>query len=101
MYEGKKLYYDKDRVRKNGKYLYFWLLSDFIKPDKNGNLSGRTYNELDCSIFRFKILKFQTYNNSMSEGEQTTDVTPPDDWIYPDPESIQEFILNKVCEEHQ
>jgi hypothetical protein len=30
--DGVKYYYDKDRVRKSGKYLYFWELLDYIKP---------------------------------------------------------------------
>ena len=29
-----KVYYDKDRVKKSGKYLYFWELYEFIKPNK-------------------------------------------------------------------
>ena len=101
--EGYTFYYDKDRVRKSGKYIYFWLLSDFIKPDENGNLSGRTYNELDCSIFRFKFLKFQLFNNSMGEGKKTKDITPSDEdeWVYPQPDSVNEFIFNKICEEHK
>jgi len=101
--EGYTFYYDKDRVRKSGKYIYFWLLSDFIKPDENGNLSGRTYNELDCSIFRFKILKFQLFNNSMGEGKNTKDITPSDEdeWVYPRPDSVNEFVHNKICEENQ
>ena len=54
-----KWYYDKDRVRKSGKYLYFWELHDYIKPNEYGTLSITTYVQLDCSIFRYKWLKFQ------------------------------------------
>ena len=58
-------------------------------------------NELDCSIFRYKILKSQFYKNSMGEGEMIGDYTPPNEWKYPRPDSIGELIHNKVCEEHQ
>jgi len=34
---GDKVYYDKDRVRKSGKYIYFLELEDFLKPNKYGN----------------------------------------------------------------
>ena len=95
-----KYYYDKDRVRKSGKYLYFWELLDWTKPI-DGDLSGISYVELDCSIFRFKILKSKFYNNSMGEGKNTKDFTPKDEWRYPLPNSTQEFMYNKVCEEHQ
>ena len=97
---GIKYYYDKDRVRKRGKVLYFWELTDHQKPNKYGNLSSTTYVQLDCSIFRFKSLKFHTYTKSMGEGEQTSDYTPPDEWSYPKPNSSGEFKYNKICEEN-
>ena len=98
---GNKFYYDKDRVRKSGKYLYFWDLIDFLKPTEYGNLSYTYYIQLDCSIFRYKSLKEITYKKSMGEREMTSDFTPPNEWKYPKPESISEFVSNKVCEEHQ
>ena len=60
--DGGKYYYDKDRVRKSGKYLYFWCLKTFPNAHA-GTLSFTTYVELDCSIFRYKMLKLQTYNS--------------------------------------
>ena len=99
--EGNKFYYDKDRIRKSGKYLYVWELIDYIKPNEEGNLSSTTYVELDCSILRFKSLKLQTYNKSMGEGEKTSDFTPSDEWTYPKPNSTFEYMYKKICEEHQ
>jgi len=94
-------YYDKDRVRKSGKYLYFWELIDYIKPDKWGDLSTTTYVQLDCSIFRFKNLKHQFYNKSMGEGKMTGEWTPKDKWEYPQPNTTGEGLYKKICEEHQ
>ena len=91
--DGHKLYYEKDRLRKSGKYIYFWELIDYLKPNKLGNLSSIQYIELDCSIFRFKNLKHQLYKNSMGEGEQTRDFTPPDEWLYPKPNSSYEVSV--------
>ena len=28
--KGDEYYYDKDRVRKSGKHIYFWMLSDYF-----------------------------------------------------------------------
>ena len=98
---GSKFYYDKDRVRKSGKFIYFWELQDYIKPSEMGDLSYTGYTELDCSIFRFKMLKVQFFNKSMGEGENIRDITPRDEWTYPHPESMMEIIFNKICEEHQ
>ena len=99
--KGDKFYYDKDRVRKNGKYIYFWFLIDSLKPLERGNFSLTRYLQLDCSISRYKSLKEITYKKSMGEGEMTSDFTPPNEWKYPKPESISEFVSNKVCKEHQ
>ncbi len=97
---GSKYYYDKDRVRKSGKYLYVWELVDYLKPSPNGDLSDTTYTQLDCLIFRYKWLKFNSYNKSMGEGEMTYS-SQPDKWEYPKPETVLEFMYNKICEEHQ
>jgi len=98
---GVKFYYDKDSVRKNRKYLYFWTLIDYLKPSKRGTLSVTQYFQLDCSIFRFKRLKVQLYKNSMGEGNPWDDWIPKDEWDYPSPKSVTEFMYNKICEEHQ
>ena len=98
--KGDNFYYYKDGVRKSGKYIYFWELTDYIKPTK-GVLSVTTYTQLDCSIFRFMQLKFHSYNKSMGEGEKTYEFIPKDEWKYPQPKSTFEYFYNKICEEHQ
>ena len=98
---GDKFYYDKNRVRKHRKDLYVWILSDYLKPISGEYFSYIEYLQLDCSISRYKSLKEITYKKSMGEGEMTSDFTPPNEWKYPKPESISEFVSNKVCKEHQ
>ncbi len=95
-----KYYYDKDRIRKSGKLIYFWELHDHLKPIGE-NLSLISYTELDCSIFRFKNLKFMFFNKSMGEGKMTGDLFPKEDWNYPKPNTFLETMYNKICEEHQ
>ena len=99
--DGVRFYYDKDRVRKSGKYIYIWTLIDLLKPNEYGSLSSTSYTELDCSIFRFKNLKHQFYNKSMDEGKMTGYFTPLDEWKYPQLDSVIEVMYNKICEEHQ
>jgi len=97
---GDKLYYDKYRVRKNGKFLNFWELQDYIKPI-GGYLSSIRYIELDCSFFQYKTLKLQGYKNSMGGGMEDFNITPPDELNYPPPNSMIEIMYKKICEEHQ
>ncbi len=96
---GGKSYYDKDRLRKSGNYIYFWELLDFT--GKNDTVGFMSYIQLDCSVFRIKKLKSQNLTNPKGEGEIKGDFTSPDEWYYPPPKSITERFYNKVCEEHQ
>ena len=96
------MYYDKDRVRKNGKSLYFWMLHEYGRPSLDGTLSVTTYTQLDCSIFRYKDLKVRFYDKSMGEGEMRFEHTPKDvKWKYPEPNTIGEFMYYRICKEHQ
>ena len=63
--DGSKYYYDKDGLRIGEKYIYFWELIDYKKPDKDGNYSKTTFTELDCSTLRYKMLKSQYHNKQM------------------------------------
>ena len=98
---GSKFYYDKDRIRKSGKFIYFWELQVFRNPYKFGGLSSTRYVQLECSIFRFNWLKFQLYNKSMGEGKPKIDVNRKEEWEYAQPNSSIDFMYNKICEEHQ
>ena len=67
----------------------------------NQDISSIQYEQLDCSIFRVKTLKYISYDKSMGEGTPRSEITPPDEWRYPQPNTVIEFMFNKVCEEHQ
>jgi len=70
---------------------------DYLKPDKLGNLSAKTYIQGDCELFRLKNLSFSWHKQPMGGG--TGHVTEPNKkgWIYPPPESSSEDILKTVC----
>jgi len=93
---GHNFYLDFDRIKKNDGYIYIWELIDLSKP-KYGYLSGKLYKQVDCRIFRFKILSFVHHNQSM--GKDTGDSSSPEnpEWQYPSPESVDETLLNSIC----
>ena len=97
---GTKFYFDKDRVRKSGKYIYFWELFD-LKEQFQNSLSDTSYTQIECSIFRYKTLKVQFYTKQMGEGGILYSYTPKDEWKYPKLNTSKEFMLKKVCEEHE
>jgi hypothetical protein len=60
-------------------------------------MSNKTYEELDCSRFRYKTLKFLSYTQPMGKGEIQTEFSPSDEWDYPLGMSIDYVIQDFVC----
>ncbi|MBI37020.1 MAG: hypothetical protein CL568_05495 [Alphaproteobacteria bacterium] len=94
---GDTFYVDFERIRKHGGYVYFWGLSDYLKPTETGLLSGKRYHQGDCKLFRFKKLSYSFHNEPM--GRDTGDSFSPKnpEWKYPPPNSSMEEILKTVC----
>ena len=95
--DGTTFYVDFERIRKHGGYVYYWYLSDYLKPQL-GDLSAKTYHQGDCKLFRYKYLSFSFYTQPMGQGTPSTSSNKPDkNWKYPSPNSVSEHILKSVC----
>ena len=87
-----------DSIRTNGGYVYWWDLSDFLKPNEYGTLSTIVYAQGDCEVFRLKNLSYSYYKQPMGEGRPyMTDSTPDTEWTYPPPNSPAADVFNIVC----
>ena len=95
---GDILYVDFERIRKHGGFIYYWRLSDYLKPTKYGDLSSKVYHQGDCKLFRFKYLSDSYYKGQMGTGDITGGSNKPDkEWRYPSPNSTSETVLTQVC----
>ena len=94
---GNTFYVDLERIRKNDGYVYWWTLSDFLKPDKWGYLSFKIYNQGDCKLFRYKRLSFSFHKEPMGGGTGSVDNNSDKNWRYPAPDRADENILKSVC----
>ena len=94
---GNIFYLDFERVRKHDGYVYWWDLSDYLKPDKYGDLSALVYNEGDCKLFRFKTLSYHFHKEPMGGGTGEIQESVKKGWQYPAPMSVSENILKAVC----
>ena len=94
---GINFYVDFERIRKVDGYIYWWSLTDYLKPDSQGWLSNKIYFQGDCKLFRFKYLRFSFHNEPMGRG--TVDSYSPEnpEWNYPLPDSVWETTLKTVC----
>ena len=95
--DGDKFYVDFERIRKHDGYVYFWDLTDFLKPNKWWSLSGKTYKQGDCKLFRFKSLSYSFHKEPMGGGNGDVQEPFKKDWMYPPPDSSAESILKQVC----
>jgi len=94
--KGNTFYVDFERMRKHGGYVYFWSLTDNLKPTKHEVLSVKVFRQGDCRLFRYKVLSVSFYKEPMGGGNGNP-FTPPDKWEYAPPDSVSEDTLNSVC----
>ena len=96
---GDTFYVDFERIRKNDGYVYWWDLTDYLKPNSVGYLSGKIYKEGDCKVFRYNHLSYSHHKGPMGGGTGDVDVPVEKDkgWKYPPPNSASELMLQRVC----
>ena len=94
---GDNYYVDFDRVRKQDGYVYYWMLADYLKPDKNGIFSGKAYWQGDCKLFRYKQLSWSFHTEKMGGGTADSETPETPKWEYVRPASLAGFILKLVC----
>ena len=92
----KYLLFDFGRIRKHNGFVYYWVLSDLLKPNKGG-LSNKMYYQDDCKLFSFKVLSssFQKASMDFETGKTYTPKNPK--WNYSPPDTILEYILKSFC----
>jgi len=94
---GTTYYVDFERIRKHDGYVYYWDLTDNLKPNKNGYWSVKTYIQGDCKLFRIKNLSYSAHKEPMGGGTGGTGNFPEKDWKYFSPNSSGKYILKTVC----
>ena len=95
---GDTYYVDFERIRKHGGYVYSWYLNNYLKPTQYGDLSSKIYHQVDCKLFRLKVLSDSYYTQPMGQGTPSSSSNNPDkEWNYPSPNSVDERILKQVC----
>jgi hypothetical protein len=92
---GNTFYIDFERTKKQGGYVYFWVLGDYLKPEE-GVLSYKNYRQGNCKLFRHKILSWSFHKEPMGGGTGQSITTNPV-LTYPSPNSVGEIVLKAVC----
>jgi len=95
--KGDTFYVDFERIRKHDGYVFYWRLFDYLKPDEYGDVSEKNYVQVDCKLFRFKILSGSFHKEPMGEGTPETITVENPQWDYPSPDSVNESLTESVC----
>ena len=95
--DNSQYYIDFEKTKSVDGYIYYWTLSDLLKPDKDGDFSYILYQKGDCKLFRSMSLSEFYYKQPMGEGKVTTNTQNPK-WQYPPPESMHILMLKKICD---
>lgn len=94
---GSAYYVDFERKRKHDGYVYYWQLTDYIKPTEYGDLSSKIYVQGDCKLFRYKYLSYSFHKEPMGGGPSDVINDSDQNWTYPAPNSMTEAVLKSVC----
>ena len=96
--DGNTWYVDFKKIRKYDGYVYYWYLSDLLKPSENGDVSSKIYQQGDCKLFRSKFLGEIYFKGPMGTGDVLHSSNKPQkEWTIPAPNSAFDTILKSVC----
>ena len=84
-----------DKIKENNDYIYYWTLTNNYTDDSNK--SAKAYRKSDCAVNRFKVLAFYSYSEPMGGGRLLSQFTPPDEWQYAIPNSVDDTLLTYTC----
>ena len=81
-------------------YIYYSEMRDIFLQNTSGSKSGITNKVGDCNLFRYKILSDRFYEHFMGKGKiLSSSDTPDKEWRYPRTGTLNEQILNFICQE--
>jgi hypothetical protein len=95
---GPVTYIDYKLIKKKGRYIYYWMMIDFVKPHPNGSLSVALESKADCKLLRSKSLLWIYYENSMGRGTSHPYTPTSPKWTKMPANSAAEVSLKTVCE---
>ena len=96
---GDIFYVDLDSIKRRDGHVYFWELSDLVKPlGKTGAMSASAFYQVDCKLLGRKAMNIIFYKKSMASGNILGKFSPKNPgWDYPPPDSSTQSVLKSVC----
>ena len=91
-------YIDFENIREIGGYIYWFNLTNYLKPRKN-IMSLSTYFKGDCEEMKFKFLNFNYFLGRMGTNLKTSEppISELKEWKFPSPGMVTHYYLKLVC----
>ena len=93
--------YIDTKIRKHDGHIYYWFLEDHLKTQNCSICEGsaKTYYEADCGKFKYRWLKYLTYEQPMGEGRPSyRSHNDKLEWQYPVPDTPKAVLLEAACD---
>ena len=91
------LYIDPATMRKDGNLRKVWTLSNLKKRTKNGELSIRSRQEIDCKEERIRILSASSHTDFWTDGKEIFHTDAIANWYEVPPNTDLQKSLQIVC----
>ena len=92
------IYVDPATIRREGVLVKYWRLTDIRVRNKDGNMSWRTRDELDCKKERSRVTSMTTFSDSMLGGSLNGNFNyPNDEWADIPPCTLDAVKMKFVC----
>ena len=94
----KDVYYvDFENIRVEDKLIYYWELMKYGTPTKDGTLSHKIYQVIDCSNFSSKPLRFIFYTDRNGTSDPDSQKSLINEWTQFPPDSVAMDSAKKLC----
>ena len=90
-------YVDLDNIKKVDDFVFFWAVTDFLKPLENQYFSSKVFHQIDCKLFRYKDLNMYFHKEPMGKGI-ALEVKPAEKWHYTEKKTTIEVMVRSVCD---
>jgi len=94
---GNTYFIDKDTIKKNGEYVYWYHMSNYKKLNEYGDMSEIIYYQGDCGMSKYKMLSGIFYYQLMGTNESSRETAKNPEWVYTFPGQIDKALLEYAC----
>ena len=96
--EGDSFYLDVETIKESNGLVYYWSLTDYLKPIDSSILSAKILYEVNCNTPRKeRALSASYYSTPMGKGTLIGTDNKEQEWTYSAPNTITEMMIANVC----